>query len=376
MALDASAPLAIKSAAECRFDLVSLGEVMLRLDPGEDRIHTARSFRVWEGGGEYNVARGLRRCFGLRTAIVTALADNPVGRLVEDLMLQGGVDLTYLRWKDYDGVGRAVRNGLNFTERGFGPRGAVGCSDRGHTAIAQLQPEEIDWRAAFAANGGSGSGGARWLHTGGIFAALGENTPAVARAAMSEARRQGTRVSYDLNYRDSLWRSSGGKQQARTVNRALLPFVDVLFGNEEDFSAALGFELPGVDPSFKALPTAGFRAMIEEVVAAFPNISTVATTLRTAPSASVNGWGAICYHRGEFFEAPARDVEILDRVGGGDSFAAGFLYGLMAGRDPGWALECGVAHGMLAMSTPGDTSTATLSEVLRVMKGASARIER
>ncbi len=361
-----------KSADQCRFDQVSLGEVMLRLDPGEGRIHTARHFTAWEGGGEYNVARGLRRCFGLRTAIVTALADNPVGRLVEDLMLQGGVDLSYLRWVKYDGVGRDARNGLNFTERGFGPRGAVGCSDRGHTAISQLQPGAIDWDALF----GPPNQGVRWFHTGGIFAALSATTPAVAREAMEAARRHGTRISYDLNYRDSLWRANGGLARAREVNRALVPYVDVLFGNEEDFSAALGFEVEGVDPHFKDLETASFRKMIGAVIAAFPNIQVVATTLRTARSASVNGWGAIAFGQGEFHEVAQRDLEILDRVGGGDSFASGLIYGLLAGKDLPWALRCGVAHGALAMTTPGDTTMAALSEVLKAMDGPSARIDR
>jgi 2-dehydro-3-deoxygluconokinase len=365
-------PLAIRPASQCRFDQVSLGEVMLRLDPGEGRVHTTRTFAAWEGGGEYNVARGLRRCFGLRTAVVTALADNPVGRLLEDLMLQGGVDLSYLRWVPYDGVGRQARNGLNFTERGFGPRGGLGCSDRGHTAIAQMQPQDVDWAQLF---GGAGQG-ARWLHTGGVFCALSPTTPLVARAAMEEARRHGTHVSYDLNYRDSLWRSIGGKERAREVNRSLMPHVDVLFGNEEDFSAALGFELQGIDQHFQELPTASFRRMIAAVVASYPNITTVATTLRTAPSANVNGWGAICYHQGQFHEVGPREIEILDRVGGGDSFASGFLYGLLSGKDAQWALECGVAHGALAMSTPGDTTMATLPEVLRAMSGPGARIDR
>jgi 2-dehydro-3-deoxygluconokinase len=367
-----SLAIALKPAAECRFDQLSLGEVMLRLDPGEGRIHTTRSFTAWEGGGEYNVARGLRRCFGLRTAIVTALADNPVGRLLEDLMLQGGVDLSYLRWTKYDGVGRDARNGLNFTERGFGPRGGVGCSDRGHTAIAQLQPGAIDWDQIFGAPGL----GVRWFHTGGVFAALSASTPAVAREALEAARRHGTRISYDLNYRDSLWRANGGRARAREVNRALVPFVDVLFGNEEDFSAALGFDLPGGDPEFKDLETASFRQMISAVVTEFSNLQVVATTLRTARSASINGWGAIAYADGGFHEVPQRDVEILDRVGGGDSFASGLIYGLLQGKDLPWALRCGVAHGALAMSTPGDTTMATLAEVLRGMEGSSARIDR
>jgi 2-dehydro-3-deoxygluconokinase len=318
------------------------------------------------------VARGLRRCFGLRTAIVTALCDNPVGRLIEDLMLQGGVDLSHVRWAAHDGVGRDARNGLNFTERGFGPRAALGCSDRGHTAASQMQPNDVDWPSLF----GSDGKGARWFHTGGVFAGLSERTPLVACEAMEQARRYGTCVSYDLNYRESLWRSVGGKDKAREVNRALLRMVDVVFGNEEDFAAALGFALPGVDRDFNALPSSGFRSMMVALIEAFPNIHTVATTLRTAPSASVNGWGAICYHGGKFYEVAQRDVEIFDRVGGGDSFASGFLYGLLADKGPEWALECGVAHGALAMSTPGDTTMATLAEVTRAMKGPSARIER
>jgi len=362
--------LTLKAPSECRFDQVSLGEVMLRLDPGVGRIHTTRHFDVWEGGGEYNVARGLARCFGLRTAVVTALADNPVGALLADLMRQGGVDLSYLRFCEYDGVGRSVRNGLNFTERGFGPRAALSCSDRGHTAASQMQPSDIDWQALF------GRDGARWFHTGGVFAALSTSTPSVARRAMEAAHAAGTRVSYDLNFRDSLWRANGGREAAWAVNRSLMPFVDVLFGNEEDFSAALGFPIEGITDQFDELSLVGFRKMIGAVLEAFPNIQTVATTLRTARSASVNGWGAVLYHAGEFFEVAQKDVEIFDRVGGGDSFASGVIYGLLSGKDPQWALDCGVAHGALAMSTAGDTSMASLPEVLRAMKRGSARIER
>ena len=362
--------MAIKAASDCHWDLVSLGEVMLRLDPGEGRIHSTRTFSVWEGGGEYNVARGLRRCFGRRTAVLTALADNPIGRLIEDLMLQGGTDTTHVRWVPYDGVGRTVRNGLNFTERGFGPRPAVGCSDRGHTAASQLGPDDFDWQRVF------GELGTRWLHTGGIFAALSDRTPAVIQRAFDAAKRSGTVVSYDLNYRDSLWRSIGGQKRAREVNRELVGSVDVLFGNEEDFSAALGFEIEGTDPDYSNLRTDSFRRMIEKVVAEFPNVKTVATTLRTAKTASLNGWGAIAYSLGEFFEVAPTDVEIFDRVGGGDSFASGFIHGLLESKDPSWALRCGVAHGALAMSTPGDTSMVNRSEVERLMKGSSARIER
>ncbi len=360
----------IRESNSVAWDLVSLGEVMLRLDPGESRIHTARSFNVWEGGGEYNVARGLRRCFGLRTAIATALVDNPVGRLLEDLMLQGGVDTSLVRFAEFDGVGSAARNGLNFTERGFGPRAAVGCSDRGHTATSQLKSGDFDWSAIL------GSRGASWLHTGGIFCALSGTTQIVAREAMQAARANDVRVSYDLNYRPSLWKSFGGQARAQQVNRELMPLVDVLFGNEEDFSAALGFEMPNADKSFHDLDTTKFRAMIKDVVAAYPNITTVATSLRTAKSASVNGWGGILYHRGEFYEVAQREIEILDRVGGGDSFASGIIYGFLAERGPEFALQCGVAHGALAMSTPGDTSTASLAEVRRAMAGSSARIER
>jgi 2-dehydro-3-deoxygluconokinase len=362
--------VSLRDRASSRWDLVALGEVMLRLDPGDGRIHTTRTFQAWEGGGEYNVARGLRRCFGLNTLVVTALADNPVGRLVEDLMLQGGVEQR-VKWIKYDGVGRSVRNGLNFTERGFGVRAALGCSDRGHTAVSQLNPGDVDWDDVF------GKLGARWFHTGGIFCALSETTPLVAREAMEAARRHGTRISYDLNYRESLWKAVGGQARAREVNRELAPFIDVMIGNEEDFSAALGFEVEGVDEHLSALDPANFRRMIESVVATFPNLKVVGTTLRNATTASVNDWGAICWAEGDFHLAPNRlGLEIYDRVGGGDSFASGLIYGFLTDKGPQWAVECGAAHGALAMTTPGDTSMVTLSEVERVMKGGTARVSR
>jgi 2-dehydro-3-deoxygluconokinase len=360
----------LKNPNDCRWDALSLGEVMLRLDPGEGRIHTTRQFQAWEGGGEYNVARGLRRCFGLRTAVVTAFADNPVGRLVEDFILQGGVDTSLIRWVDYDGVGRTVRNGLNFTERGYGPRGAVGCSDRGLTAASQLKAGQIDWENIF------GVQKVRWFHTGGIFAALSATTPDVALEACQAAHKHGTVTSYDLNYRDSLWKSIGGQKKAQEVNQAIAPHIDVLFGNEEDFSAALGFDVAGTDHNFDKLETDNFKRMIEQVVKKYPNVKAVATTLRTAKSATVNDWGAICWVEGKFFEVEQRPVELMDRVGGGDSFASGFAYGLLMDKGGQWALECGVAHGALAMSTPGDTSMASLKEVTGLMKGGSARIQR
>jgi 2-dehydro-3-deoxygluconokinase len=360
----------IKPKDRCRWDQLSLGEVMLRFDPGDQRIWTTRQFAVCEGGGEYNIARGLKRCFGLDTAVVTALADNPIGRLVEDLMNQGGVDHSLTKWVPYDGVGRSVRNGLNFTERGFGVRAALGCSDRGHTAISQLKEGDINWDHIF------GELGVRWLHTGGIFCALSASAAAVAMEAMRIARENGVVVSYDLNYRDSLWKSYGGKKQAQLVNRQLAAYVDVMLGNEEDFSAALGYDVQGVGDEFSNLASETFHEMIEVVLKDFP-FQVVATTLRKATSATRNDWGAICYCDGKFYEAPRRnDLEIYDRVGGGDSFASGLIYGFLAGKGPQWAVECGAAHGALAMTTPGDTTMATLKEVEQVMKGAGARIVR
>jgi 2-dehydro-3-deoxygluconokinase len=352
-------------AAECRWDLVSLGEVMLRFDPGEGRIHTTRSFNVWEGGGEYNVARSLRRCFGLRTAIATALADNPVGRLVEDLILQGGVDTSVLRWRNYDGVGREVRNGFNFVERGFGPRPPLGCSDRGHTAISQLEPGDFDWAAIFGP-------GVRCLHTGGVFAGLSPSTPSVATEAIAAARAHGTLVSYDLNYRESLWRAYGGNDRAREVNSSLVRAVDILFAGPDDFQSRLGVNLDRLDIQAATVE----EAMLRRVAATYPNLHAIAMTQRTAESSCTHRWGAVALVGGEFVSVEARSIDILDRIGGGDSFAAGFLYGLLEDRGAAWALACGVARGALAMTTPGDTSMATLSEVERLMASRNVQAHR
>lgn len=363
--------LKLRPKEECMFDEISLGEIMLRLDPGDARIKTARSFRVWEGGGEYNVARGLKRCFGLKTSVVTALADNEVGRLVEDFVYQGGVDASLIKWCKYDGIGRTVRNGLNFTERGYGIRGAVGVSDRGNTAASQLKPGDIDWDYIF------GTLGVRWLHTGGIFAALSETTAQVVIEAVKAAKKYGTIVSYDLNYRPSLWNDIGGIEKAREVNKEIAKYIDVMIGNEEDFTACLGFEIEGNDENLKELNIDGYFKMIEKAVKVYPNFKAVATTLRTVKTATVNDWSAICWADGKIYrglEIPG--LEIYDRVGGGDSFASGLIYGLMETGDPQKAVNYGVAHGALAMTTPGDTSMASLKEVERIVGGAGARVQR
>jgi 2-dehydro-3-deoxygluconokinase len=338
--------LDVKPADSCKYDMIALGEIMLRLDPGDGRVRTARDFKVWEGGGEYNVARGLRRCFGYRTSVVTAFADNEVGRLVEDFILQGGVDVSLIQWRDYDGIGRSVRNGLNFTERGFGVRGAVGVPDRGNTAAS-------------------------------IYGALSESTAEVIEEAVQTAKKYGTIVSYDLNYRPSLWQTIGGHAKAQEVNRGIAKYVDVMIGNEEDFTACLGFEVEGVDENISKIEIDAFKRMIETAVADFPNFKVTATTLRAVKSATVNDWSAICWADGNFYESQKRpEMEIFDRVGGGDSFASGLIYGLMHTGDPQVAVEYGAAHGALAMTTPGDTSMVTVKDVEKLASGGGARVVR
>jgi 2-dehydro-3-deoxygluconokinase len=363
--------LTIKPASACAYDQISLGEVMLRLDPGEGRVRTAREFKAWEGGGEYNTSRGLRKCFGLRTAVCTAFVDNEVGHLVEDFIMQGGVGTDFIKWREDDGIGRTVRNGLNFTERGFGIRGAVGVPDRGNTAASQLKPGDFDWDHIF------GKLGARWFHTGGIFAALSESTAALTVEAVKAAHRHGTVVSYDLNYRPSLWKTIGGLKKAREVNREIAQYVDVMIGNEEDFTASLGFEVKGADEHLSAIETEAFKAMIRTAVGEFPNFKVAATTLRRVITATRNDWGAICYHDGQFFESRKyAELEILDRVGGGDSFASGLTFGFLAFNDAAKAVDYGAAHGALASTTPGDTSMATRKEVEKQISGGGARVVR
>ncbi len=363
--------LNVKDKKDCRYDCISLGEVMLRLDPGEGRIKTAREFRAWEGGGEYNVSRGLKKCFGMDVAVVTSFADNEVGRLVEDFIMQGGVDVSHIKWVPYDGIGRAVRNGLNFTERGFGIRGALGVSDRANTAASQLKKGDIDWEYIF------GELGSRWFHTGGIFAALSETTPEVVLEAVKTAKKYGTIVSYDLNYRPSLWNFIGGKKKAQEVNKELAKYIDVMIGNEEDFTACLGLEIEGNDENLSELDLNGYKKMIQSAVREYPNFKVIATTLRTVKTATVNDWGAMCWANGKFYNSVMREnLEIMDRVGGGDSFASGLVYGLMTTGDPQKAVNYGAAHGALAMTTPGDTSMASLKEVERIMDGGNARVIR
>ena len=356
----------------CEFDVVALGEVMLRLDPGENRIRWARHFTVWEGGGEYNLARGLSAVFGLRAAVLTALPQTEVGHLVEGLMRASGVSTELVHWSQYDGVGEAGRLGLNFTERGFGVRPAQGVSDRAHSAAAALTADDLDLEDLF------GRRRVRWLHTGGIFAALSPAAADLAERVIAVARGHGTVVSYDLNYRESLWRRQGGRAAAQAVNQRLAPLVSVMLGNEEDFAAALGISAEGVGPELDNLPVPAFKAMIEQVAAAYPNLEVVATTLRRVITASRNDWGAIAWSNdGTFAQAPDRlSLEILDRVGGGDSFAAGLIYALMQGYDLAEAVKYGSAHGALAMTTPGDVSQADLTQVRRLAGGGNARVIR
>ena len=363
--------LNLKDRKDCKYDAVSLGEVMLRLDPGEGRIRTARSFRAWEGGGEYNVIRGLHKCFDMNTAVITAFADNEVGRLMKDFIEQGGVDTSLIYWKKTDGIGRICRNGLNFTERGFGVRGAVGCSDRANTAISQATPEDLNFEHIF------GELGARWLHTGGIYAALSEQSCETVIEAIKTAKKYGTLVSYDLNYRPSMWSAIGGLEKCQEVNKEIAKYVDVMIGNEEDFTACLGLQIEGQDAGLKKLNIDGYKKMIDHAAEVYPNFKAIATTLRTVKTATVNDWKAICWADGEIYQSKEYNgLEIMDRVGGGDSFASGLVYGLMTTQDPEKAVNYGAAHGALAMTTPGDTSMASIDEVEGLMGGAGARVKR
>lgn len=359
--------LKIKDAKDCRFDLLSLGECMVRLSPpGHGRIEFANTLEVWVGGGEYNVAYALSR-LGLRTGFVSRMVDNPVGRMVLNHGRAVGMDMGHVAMVTYDGVGRADRVGLNFTEVGTGPRGSVTLYDRGHSAASNLRPGTINFKTIF------GREGSRWLHTGGIFSALSDGTAAVVREALVAAKEAGTVVSYDLNFRSKLWTSA----KAQQVTKDLVPNVDCLIGNEEDFQKVLGFEVEGIDQSLSALDTRAYKKMVEKVVKAYPNVKVVGTTLREVKSGLVNNWSAILWHDGQFYESRRfENLEIEDRVGGGDGFSSGFAFGFLTGRHPQECVDLGAAHGALLQTTRGDTSQIDLDELMHVFKGGSARIKR
>lgn len=339
-----------RDPADCRYDVVALGEVMLRLDPGEGRVRTARSFAVSEGGGEYNVARALRRVFGHRAALVTAIGDDEIGRLLEDLLLQGGVGLDHVVWKPSDGIGRQHRTPLNFTERGFGVRNPLTIYDRAHSAASTLRPDEVDWGQLF------GELGVRWFHTGGIFTGLSDDTLATALAAIAAARRHGTVVSYDVNYRPSLWRAAGGPEAHRRLTEQIAGQVDVLFGVEAD----------------------RFDETVADIAERSSTVRVIATTQRVVHSASRHDLAGVAWSRdgGNVVGAELRDLEVLDRIGSGDAFASGFVHGLLTGASLDEAVGLGVAHAALVMTTPGDTSSASLDEVVRLASGGDAGVIR
>ena len=361
----------IKPKSECMWDAAALGEIMIRFDPGDMRIRTARSFKVSEGGGEYNVVRGLKKCFGMDTIVITGIVENDVGYLLLDLINQGAVDTRYIKWFPFDGTGRDCRVGLNFTERGFGIRGALGVSDRANSAASKLKAGDIDFDKIFNQDG------TRWFHTGGIFAALSEKAPEIIIEAAKAAKKAGTIISYDLNYRASLWKAVGGQKRAVEVNREIARYVDVMIGNEEDFTASLGFTIEGVDKNLSRLDPENFKKMISSCIKEYPNFKAVATTLRSVKTATINDWGAVLYYDGSYYTSKTiRDLEIYDRIGGGDSFASGLIYGFLTEKPPQKIVEFGAAHGAFAMTTPGDTTMASLKEVEKIVEGGSARVVR
>ncbi|MGA9117028.1 MAG: sugar kinase [Bacteroidota bacterium] len=359
--------LRIRAASDCALDLLSLGECMVRLSPpGRQRIELTPHFEAYAGGGEYNVSYALAR-YGLRTGWVSRLAENPLGAFIRNHARGSGMDTSEVLWVPYDGAGRTDRVGLNFTEVGIGVRPSVSMYDRGHTAVSRMQPGDVDWKRIFEGRG------VRWFHTGGIFAALSESCAAVALEAVQSARAAGTVVSYDLNYRSALW----PMERAVEVSRRILPFVDVLVGNEEDFQKSLGCRIPGTDPSLRELPVESYRRMAEEVLRSWPGLHAVGTTLREVTSGLVNNWSAILHAGGCTFESRKyANLEIEDRVGGGDGFCSGLIYGFLHGMELQECVELGAAHGALLQTTRGDTSMVTMEEVRHVMRGGSARIRR
>ncbi len=357
----------VKPANEVQLDLLSLGECMIRLSPpGHQRIELTPVFEAYAGGGEYNVAYALSK-YGMRTGFVSSLVDNPLGAFIKNHARTSGMDISEVKWVPYDGSGRTDRIGLNFTEVGIGVRASVTLYDRGNTAVAHMKAGDIDWKRIFNERK------VRWFHTGGIFTALSDSCEDVAPEAMKAAHEAGTIVSYDLNFRSKLWSS----KKAIEATKKLVPFIDVLIGNEEDFQKVLGFEVEGTDENLKSLPIEAYKKMVKKVVAAYPNIKAVGTTLREVVSGLINNWSAIMYYDGTFYESRKFEgLEIEDRVGGGDGFCSGFVYGLLHDMTPQECVDLGAAHGALLQSTRGDTSMCTMDEVMHVMKGGSARIKR
>ncbi len=357
----------IKQSSEAEFDLLALGECMIRLSPpGHQRIELTPIFEAYAGGGEYNVAYALAR-YGMRTGWVSRLVDNPLGHLIKNHARASGMDISEVLFVPYDGSGRADRIGLNFTEVSMGVRSSVSLYDRGHTAVSHMKPGDVNWNRIFAKSR------VRWFHTGGIFAALSDSCAEVTIEALKAAHEAGTITSYDLNYRSKLWSS----KKAIEVTNRIIPYVDMLIGNEEDFQKSLGFEIEGIDKNFENLPIEAYKKMVKQVIKEFPRLSIVGTTLREVVSGLVNNWSAIvCYDKKFYKSKMYKSMEIEDRVGGGDGFCSGFIYGVLNNLQPQECVELGAAHGALLQTTRGDTSMVTLEEVKHVMSGGSARIKR
>ena len=357
----------IRDAQSCKYDLMSLGECMIRLSPpGHGRVEFANALEVWVGGGEYNVAYALSR-LGLRTGAIFGTNTSPMGKILLNHARSVGMDVSHAVVRKYDGYGKKDRVGLNFTEVGHGKRGSTTLYDRGHSATAGIKPGEINWKKLFVEEG------VRWLHTGGIFSALSADTRAVVAEAVKAAHEAGTIVSYDLNFRSKLWSS----KEAIETTKPLVPYIDCLIGNEEDFEKVLGYHAEGVDIEKNEMDTGAFKAMVERVVKDYPNVKIVGTTLRGVKTALVNDWSAIMWTEGKFYDGPDfKDLEIEDRVGGGDGFASGFTYGFLTGKPPQECVNLGVAHGAMLMSTRGDTSQIELDDLMHVAGGGSARIKR
>jgi 2-dehydro-3-deoxygluconokinase len=347
-------------------DFLALGALVHRLDPGVVPFHKAQTCTIHVSGGEYNTAANLSDCFRLRTGIATAMVDYPIGDLIAERVQAMGVKPFYKRFK-HDGA-RGPNMATVYSDRGYGVRAPLVFYNRSHEAAAQLKPGDFDWPAIFRA-------GVRWFHSGGIFAALSETTAELIVDAMEAAKNQGAVVSFDLNYREKLWRAAGDPARAPAVLKRIVKLVDVLVGNEEDLQTGLGIAGPQVAAA-SALDPGAFVQMIDRVVAAYPQIKVVATTLREVHSTNRHTWGAVAWIDGKTYVAPTCDLDVYDRVGGGDSFASGLFYGLLTGESPEESVRLGWAHGALATTFPGDTTMATLAQVRALAKGGSARIQR